>query len=273
MFVVFIFIIQAILVSVAAAATRIMPLGDSITKGSNSGATPDDEDHFVAYRKALWDKLIAAGYDVGFVGSQTAGGAVSDFDPNHEGHGGWTADEIVNGNGITEEGKLGEWLADYQPDIVLLHIGTNGLSPNPNDVETILNVIDSYSPDTWVVLALIVNRACCIEEPQCPTDCQDTSDFNDNVYDMALDRSGDKIKIVDMEIGAGIDYHFSPTGDMFDGGNGGYHPYETGYAKMATEWFSALQEILPDPDPDPDPDPPNNSSSSDSGCFIGIITE
>ena len=53
-----------------------------------------------------------------------------------------------------------------------------------------------------------------------------------------------------MEIGAGIDYRFAPTGDMFDDGSGGIHPYQTGYAKMATVWFSALEEIFSDLHPD-----------------------
>ena len=76
---------------------------------------------------------------------------------------------------------------------------------------------------------------------------------------------GDKIKIVDMEDGAGIDYDMRPAGDMFDL----LHPYQygAGYDKMADVWYSALVQILP-----PDPDPPDNSSSSDSGCFIGSAT-
>jgi ribosomal protein L31 len=68
---------------------------------------------------------------------------------------------------------------------------------------------------------------------------------------MAQDRInllGDKIIIVDMEHGAGIDYHLSsdsPPGDMWDN----LHPFETGYEKMANIWFSAIATVLPSPAP------------------------
>ncbi len=269
-FLLLIFFLQAVLVSIAAAATRIMPLGDSITYGSFSGAVPDLPAYYVSYRKALWDKLVDAGYDVDFVGSLTNGSSVPDFDNDHEGHPGATDDGIAS--------SVYGYLLSNRADIILLHIGTNELDPSPNDVENILNEIDRYESDSgteiWVILALIVNRACCNEAPLCTTQCLETTEFNDNVYYMAQDRIDnpanpaypDKIRIVDMETDADIVYYYAPTGDMFDEGLGlgGIHPYETGYAKMADLWFSALEQILPDPDPDP----PNNSSSSDSGCFI-----
>jgi len=263
-----IFFLQTILISVAAAQTRIMPLGDSITHGSASGADPDLPGYYISYRKALWDKLVDAGYDVDFVGSLTNGASVPDFDPDHEGHPGARDDEIAI--------SVYNYLISNPADIILLHIGANDLNTSPDDVETILNNIDLYESNSgteiWVILALIVNRACCNDVILCPIECQETTEFNDNVYAMASARSGDKIIIVDMENDAEIVYRYEPAGDMFDEGLGigGLHPYETGYAKMANLWFSALEQILPDPNPDPDP--PNNSSS-DSGCFIGTITE
>ena len=260
-FLLLIFFLQTVLVSVAAAATRIMPLGDSITWGYESGES--FETRQTSYRKALWEKLVDAGYDIDFVGSLISGEDVFD-DPEHEGHNGWRDDQIVNGNPIyPDAGKLNEWMADYEPDIVLLHIGTNGLDPSPDDVEDILDEIDNYSLETWVILARIINRI----DHVCPNNSA-TTIFNDNVEAMAQDRIdtlGDKIKIVDMECGAGINYLEYSSGDMWDD----LHPFQygIGYAKMADEWFSALEQILPDPDPDPDP--PNNSSGGGGGCFIG----
>ena len=229
-------------ISTANATLRIMPLGDSITNGNSSGADPDDQEHWVSYRKAVWDKLVGAGYEVDFVGSLQAGGAIL-ADPDHEGHPGWTADEIVNGGGFPPApGKLDEWLIAHQPDIVLLHIGTNGLNSSPNDVEDILDVIDLYSPDVWVILARIINRRCITNTPSCPESATTTL-FNNNVVAMAQNRINllqDKIIIVDMENGAGINYLGEPQGDMWDS----LHPFETGYVKMANLWFSALQGIL-----------------------------
>ena len=237
---------QTILVSSADALTRIMPLGDSITRGSSSGESENDLQ--ISYRKALWDKLVASGYDVDFVGSQNSGSFIfGALDPaDHEGHGGWTDDEIVNGR-LTDPGagKLDEWLADHQPDVVLLHIGTNGLDSSPNDVADILDEIDKYSPDTWVILARIINRSIYSST---------TTLFNDNVENMANLRVSDPAdpaypdKIIfgveaDMEDGAGINYDLQPAGDM----NDNLHPYQygAGYAKMADVWFDALKQILP----------------------------
>ena len=54
--------------------------------------------------------------------------------------------------------------------------------------------------------------------------------------------NGDKIIIVDMENGAGINYlPYTEGGDMFNI----LHPYATGYVKMAALWFDALSSFLP----------------------------
>ena len=249
-----IFFLQIIFVSVADAANKIMPLGDSITYDDRSGDTRTDGQK-IAYRYRLWQLLTDAGYDFDFVGSQYTG---FDFfsDAENEGHPGWTDDEIVNGR-PPFVGNLAIWLADEQPKIVLLHIGTNGLDPSPNDVAAILDEIDAYetanSVVIWVILARIINRNCSIEPPLCPADSATTTLFNNNVEDMALDRITDptnlafpdKIIIVDMEESADIDYRLQPAGDMWDN----LHPFETGidsgYSKMANVWFTALEGILP----------------------------
>jgi hypothetical protein len=204
----------------------------------------------------LWDLLADAGYDVDFVGNLNSGSAIQDFDPHHEGHPGWRDDQIA--------ANIYAWLEGKPADIILLHIGTNGLDSSPDDVEEILNEIDryetDYSSEITVILALIINRL----DHSCP-DGSTTTTFNDNVETMALGRIPvDKITIVDMECGAGLDYRLkSIGGDMEDN----LHPFQygTGYDKMADVWFDALEQILPDP-------PNNSNSNSNSGggssCFI-----
>ena len=235
-----------------------MPLGDSITQGAASGEP--DEDLQAGYRLALWDLLVDAGYDVDFVGSLNSGSAIQDFDPQHEGHPGWRDDQIA--------ANIYAWLELNPADIILLHIGTNGLDPSPDDVEEILNEIDRYETDyiteITVILALIINRL----DHSCP-DGSTTTTFNDNVETMALGRIPvDKITIVDLECGAGIDYrHRNNGGDMEDI----LHPYQygTGYDKMADLWFDALEQLLPDPDP---PNNNNGNSGGGSSCFITSLT-
>ena len=139
------FVFHIFLVPSADAANKIMPLGDSITWDDRSNDTRGDGEK-VAYRYRLWQLLTDAGYDFDFVGSQYTGFDIFP-DAENEGHPGWTDDEIVNGRPVTDPGagNLAIWLAAEQPEIVLLHIGTNGLDPSPDDVEAILDEIDAFS--------------------------------------------------------------------------------------------------------------------------------
>jgi lysophospholipase L1-like esterase len=228
-----VFFLEIIIASPANAVIRIMPVGDSITVGSLSGAVPDDNDHQISYRADLWDKLVAAGYNVSvldFVGSMQSGGAIM-TDPDHEGHIGWRADQIRD--------NIYNWLVANPADIILLHIGTNDIiaSESPanivSEINQILDNIDLYSVDIPVILALIINQW----NYTCGNPSTTTA-FNDDLYDMAQARilAGDKIEIVDMECGAGIDYQQQPAGDMYTQ----YHPFETGYEKMADVWFTSI---------------------------------
>ncbi len=80
---------------------------------------------------------ISAGYKIDFIGSDSAGcGAVPNFDPDNAGFGGYTTSQILNliktghdrlGDAVTD----GPYLNYYTPDIILLHIGTNGLIQQP----------------------------------------------------------------------------------------------------------------------------------------------
>ena len=232
---------------VLGAAIRIMPLGDSITYDNNIDdfiGPPRPVGQRTGYRLPLWLNLTAAGYAPDFVGSVVAGqdvgqDAVPPFDPDNEGHPGWLDEDIA--------ANIHGWLQNTPADIILLHIGTNGLDPDPNDVKNILDEIDRFSPDVYVVLARIINR----QDHVCP-DPSTTTTFNDNVENMALGRVNtgqpaypDRMVIVDMECGAGLDYRQDKTSpyvyDMYDT----LHPNEAGYAKMADAWFQGLQLILP----------------------------
>lgn len=209
---------------------RIMPLGDSITRGNSSGVS--DPAAQVSYRKDLWNSLKRAGYEVDFVGSQVNGQAYEGFDADHEGHGGYRDDQVA----LNIYNNGGEnWLGKNHADIILLHIGTNWLDTSPADVGAILDEIDEYEADTGrhvtVILARIINRV-----PY----SHNTTKFNDNVQAMAEARLDDDVIIVDMERGAGLIYEIQPQGDFWDN----LHPFESGYAKMAAAWKGAIDEYL-----------------------------
>ena len=87
-------------VSPAAAADKIMPLGDSITWDDRSDDLRTDGEK-VAYRYRLWQLLTDAGYEIDFVGSQSTGFDIFP-DAENEGHPGWTDDQILNGRPVRD---------------------------------------------------------------------------------------------------------------------------------------------------------------------------
>jgi hypothetical protein len=203
---------------------RIMPLGDSITDDNqiDKGTSGD------SYRKPLWKVLNSNNFRVNFVGSRH--NQTTDFDNDHEGHPGYRSDEIAS--------YVQGYLTNNPADIILLHIGTNGLTSSSDDVENILDNIDSFDSGRGqritIVLARIIDWV-----PNNSTVHQ----FNDNVEAMAEARitSGDKIIMVDMEDGAGLDYAIYPCGDFVDH----LHPHDIGYVKMSDVWYGALDAFMP----------------------------
>jgi hypothetical protein len=209
---------------------RIMPLGNSITRGF-SGST-----YHIGYRRALYQALVGAGHSVKFVGSQTDG-YLTDFDRNHEGHDGWRADEILNGR--PGEGNISSWLTNNPADIILLHIGTNDISQDQDvsstvsEVNDILDRIDAKSTATVVFLARIINRN---DDAYHAYRIQWTTYYNSLLKSLADTRNanGDEIIVVDQE--AALNY----PGDLADR----VHPNDAGYATMAQCWFTALSDYL-----------------------------
>lgn len=216
---------------------KIMPLGDSITMGTNTTGVPLQEDR-VGYRKPLFDSLTNAGYGFDFTGSQQDGwNLLSDYE--HEGRGGWSDEQIAWGATGTSPGPPPDpndgvyaWLTQNPADVVLLHIGTNGFHIEPLHVKEILDEIDRWEGDNHpvtVILARIINR----DQPSA-----DVTTFNDNVVAMAQARISnptdpaypDDIIIVDQE--NALTY----PDDMHDS----LHPHSTGYSKMANVWLYPL---------------------------------
>ena len=198
---------------------RIMPLGDSITRGVHGSSDS------TGYRRALYQLLTGAGYSIDFVGTQRDG-IPKDFDRDHEGHSGWRADQIRD--------NISGWLTTNPADIILLHIGTNDISQHQtvsstiSEVNQILDRIDAKSTATVVFLARIINRNDTLSDT--------TTQFNRRLQSLADTRiaNGDLIFVVNQE--AALNY----PADLFDA----VHPNDAGYAKMAQCWFPALSTYL-----------------------------
>jgi len=250
------FLIIIVSSSSAGAPIKIMPVGNSITAGEHYGKPANAER--TGYRKDLYWMLINTGYDVDFVGSQTHGKRPDDdsdwYDWNCEAYPGWQITNITN--------KVKSALPEYKPDILLVHVGTNGESWNskPGQVMDMLDMINDFSVENnhpmTVFLCKIINR---FKGGHAPT-----TQFNNNVADSVAGRAGDAIKIlmVDMENGAGLDYSDAPPdqnanppyegGDMWGTKYPGvsydlFHPNDKGNTKMAVAFYQELVKELEEP--------------------------
>jgi len=208
------------LTALHAAPTKIMPLGDSITYDSMYGDTRPTSLR-TGYRSHLWYQLQGSTISADFVGSRSAGEAIEPaFDTDNEGHPGWDQFEIAEDTSL--------YMNQSKPDVVLLHIGTNDTTTNPAGVADILDSINLYESENKttvrVYVALIIDRAF--------TDARITS-FNNRLAELLTQRigTGDDIMIVNMYKNARL--IASDYADVT-------HPNDSGYAKMANVWFTAL---------------------------------
>ena len=209
----------------AGCAVAVMPLGDSITHGYGSAT-------MVGYRRPLSQSLAAAGYRLNFVGSRAAG-AWLDFDRDNEGHPGVDA--------LFLRDRVDDFLSRNRPDVILLHIGTNGLWKPAEvvaaDADQLLEAIYTHDSDTLVVLARIINRT----GP--PELVARTTRYNELLQAIADRRiaAGDPLVVVDME--RALTYTAPDSVTLVDMADR-LHPNDAGYDKMAAVWRAALQPIL-----------------------------
>ena len=215
---------------------RIMPLGNSITWDENSldATNPRSDAVRISYRYKLFQLMNAAGYDFDYVGSENCGNNYfgdPEFDDNagFPGIETWQLEDLINTGYnamIGSNESPGPYLDYYPAEIILLHIGTNALIESAYQVENLLDRIRSYDPDVLILVARIINRR---------TYHASTTIFNNNVELMVTGRADPRIKMVNMETGADINY----SEDMIDN----LHPNPIGYDKMAYKWFEAIQNL------------------------------
>jgi lysophospholipase L1-like esterase len=206
----------------AAAPTRVMLLGDSIT-GSNG-----------CWRALLWQHLRSTGYtDVDFVGTLRNTYCSGSFDADNEGHGGYSA------TGIADNNQLPGWLSATNPNIVVMMLGTNDAWGNRGTpailaaYSRLLGQMRAKNPDVKVLIAQIL--------PMAPSGC---GNCNANVRSLnaaipgwaATNSTGrSPIRVVDQYTG------FNPAQDTVDG----VHPNDTsGIRKIEARWYPALTAVL-----------------------------
>jgi lysophospholipase L1-like esterase len=226
-------------VATAADPLAVMPVGDSITHGSDGDAT---------YRYFLWQELQRAGRSVDLVGTMRGvrGGSPrhADFDQDHDGHGGFRADELVDGRpDRRSEGRLAGWVAAERPDVILLHIGTNDIRQCQSvdstiaDIDRALDVARTVRPDVTVLLARIIPSVGTPQRP-CAADVPARiRQLNDRIAALAEAKTTARapVRVVDQHAGFDVGAHTSD----------GVHPNEAGERRIASRWAAALADLVP----------------------------
>jgi hypothetical protein len=205
------------------AIPRIMPLGDSLTDGSNTVAG--------AYRISLERQLIAGKFDFNFVGSLANGPLES---RQHEGHNGFRIDQILDGVTPSPGGK--GWLSKAKPDDVLLMVGTNDilqdyqLDTAPDRLSSLLDEITTVLPNANVLVASVPPLVD-------PTDNAQAQAYNSAIPGIVAAEQSQGRRVSFVDVNASL--------DISDVAVDGVHLGSTGYAKVGNAWYRALSTVLP----------------------------
>jgi acyl-CoA thioesterase I len=198
-------------------ATRIMPIGDSITQGN----TQSD-----SYRRPLWKLFQDARLSVDFVGGErdNNGGPPPnpDFDLDHEGHWGWRTDEVL--------ALLDASARAHRPDVALVHLGSNDVFQGQDnagtlrELEAVVERLRGANPSVSVLLAQLIPTSRAGRDSQIVA-------LNAGIAGLAarLNTPASRVVAVDQYSG------FDAANETRDG----THPNPAGEAKMAQRWFAA----------------------------------
>jgi hypothetical protein len=237
---------------------RIMPLGDSITLGITNGdgvyAWTGNGTFSFGYRGPLYTKLTDAGYDFQFVGASPepwdseqvpptiSGPDLRDVDQDHHrGYDGWKTAYITY--------QIVDWLNADDPDIVLLHIGTNNNDLDgkwePTTSETTLKNLVQTIVDTKPNVKVIVAQ---IMPKYTLTSVLLYNNYIKNTLVPYFQNQGDFVTTVDQYA------NFLTADGVLDTSmfaspttHGLIHPNVEGYDRMAQTWFDGIQVVVPEP--------------------------
>lgn len=193
-----------------------MPLGDSITDG-----------YFVpgGYRIDLQPAIESRGYAMEFVGS-LSNGPDTLLSQHHEGHSGWLIEQICD--------RVADWLQTFQPDIILLLIGTNNIGQGYHvktatyRLNQLIDRIFQTAPNVKLFLASIPPMSE-------PTLNQRVIQYNQKSEELVNEKrqAGKPMDFVDL-------YNMLSLDDLPDG----VHPNTEGFRKIARAWEACLSAHL-----------------------------
>ena len=230
---------------------KVMPLGDSLTAGTELGNQ--------SYRGHLYNKLVADGLSVDFVGStQTLG--LAGGDPDHEGHGAfgigpddtrfceWPADgeQKCQDQPFNIAQGVEAWLAAAEPDVVMLQVGiydlfeatlkrgSSGLQKTfapgeaPLRYRNLVRQITTLRPNVVVVIATLLQTPW-ISKGWVPFEA-----LNAEIRRIGDESAADRVVVIDLNNVA------LRQSDFQDG----FHLNDSAAEKMAEAWYRAVDPVL-----------------------------
>ncbi|MBF0433280.1 MAG: hypothetical protein HQK83_18520 [Fibrobacteria bacterium] len=209
---------------------RIMPLGNSITEGYGSTNS---------WRRYLDGSLRNRGVMFDFVGSMsrhannTQAPSTWDYDLNHEGHWGKTVDWLLP--------LLGDYARNTNPDLVLLHMGTNDLRSGNDPIadkvaQTVkelgqaIDTLRQVNPNVKIALAKIIPMN--TDDP-----LSEVQALNVAIGALAAEKTTGQSPIVLVDQYT----NFIIKDDLVDQ----FHTNDPGAVKMAGKWLEGIDSLIP----------------------------
>ncbi len=222
---------------------KVMCFGDSITDGFWLPG---------GYRNTLCSLLTGQGRapEVDFVGPNWGG---SGYDPQHAGYSGFSINDIAQADSISGQrtgisGFAGSLMDTYQPDVVMLQIGTNDIL-SLYDLE---HLGERLKPLALCITEKLPENGVLYLATLPVMDATNTLYISEYYFDTekmdaAVELCNTQIRAVAKEMqDAGEPVVLAEVGklltkaDLYDG----VHPSEAGYQKMGEFWYEKLEAYL-----------------------------
>ncbi|MEN6342924.1 MAG: carbohydrate-binding protein [Methanospirillum sp.] len=159
------------------------------------------------------------------------------FDRDHEGHGGYTIEGIVDGVGTG--GKLSTWLTGYYPDIALVLIGTNDVLANRpmndrfSDLGRLVDTLRAKNSRIKIFVGKLPPTGDSYRNQN-----SGLYAFNDRLPGWASGKTSSNSPITIVDLYSGYDGRDDNQAPRY------IHPDQSGEQKIADRWYAAIRSSI-----------------------------